>query len=244
MELNISLAAEPILHLGPLVITNSMLTSLIVTFVILLLFLLSIKKVSLVPGGIQNFVEFIVESLLNFSATIVGEKKAKEFFPLFATIFLYVLFSNWLGLLPGVGTIGIWEELHGKNLLIPLFRSPSADLNNTLAIALVAVIAIQYYGVKHLGMAYFKKFFDLSNAINFFVGLLEIVSDFSKSISFSFRLFGNIFAGEVLLLVISALLPFAGPLPFLGLEIFVGFIQALVFSMLTLVFIQVATSHH
>ncbi len=235
MDLNISLAAEPIFEVGPLVVTNAVLTSWIVISFIVLLFFIGIRKLALIPSGIQNVVEFIVESLLNFSAGIVGEKKAKDSFPIFATIFIYVLFSNWIGLLPGVGPIGIWEEHLGKTILIPFFRSPSADLNNTFAIAIIAVIIVHIYGVKYLGLSYFKKF----------INILEFISEFfSRPISFSFRLFGNIFAGEVLLLVISSLLPLIGPIPFLGLEIFVGAIQALVFSMLTLVFIDVATSHH
>ena len=127
---------------------------------------------------------------------------------------------------------------------MPLFRGPTADLNTTIALALISVFMIQFYGFKHLGLKYLKKFFNFSNPINAFIGILELISEFSRIISFAFRLFGNIFAGEVLLTVISFLIPFIAPLPFLGLEIFVGFIQALVFTMLSLVFISMATSHH
>jgi len=221
-----------------------MLTAVITSLLIIIFFTLATTRLKLVPSGIQNIAEITIDSLMNFTKSVVGEKKGKEFFPLIATIFLYVLISNWLGLLPGVGSIGVKEIIHGKEELIPLFRSPSADLNNTFAIAIVALIAIQYYGIKHLGLSYFSKFFNFSGVINFLVGLLELVLEIAKSISFSFRLFGNIFAGEVLLVVISFLIPYFMPIPFLGIEIFIGFIQALVFSMLTLVFLQVATSHH
>ena len=239
MDLNISLAAEPVFHFGSVVITNSILTSWVVMFFIIFVFGIGAFKKSLVPSGVQNFVEVIIEGLFGFAVSIVGQKKAKEFFAIFGTIFIYVIFSNWFGLIPGVGPLGVWEELHGKTILIPLFRSPSADLNNTFAIAIVAVIAITYFGIKHLKFSFFKKFTAPG------IGLLEFIGEyFSRPLSFAFRLFGNIFAGEVLLLVISSLLPLFGPIPFLALEIFVGFIQALVFSLLTLVFIGIGTSHH
>ena len=125
---------------------------------------------------------------------------------------------------------------------IPLFRGSTADLNTTLALALIAVVSIQYFGIRDLKLAYFKKFINLSNPIMFFVGILELISEVSKIISFAFRLFGNMFAGEVLLTVIGSLVPIIAPLPFPGLEIFVGFIQALVFSMLTAVFLSMAVS--
>lgn len=136
---------------------------------------------------------------------------------------------------------GEHEEAHAT--LTPLFRGTTADLNMTLALAVVAVIAIQYYGFRAAGIHYSGRFFDLSNPINFFVGILEIVSDISKIMSFAFRLFGNIFAGEVLLAVIAFLIPLIVPLPFLFLELFVGFVQALVFSMLTAVFLNVSLAH-
>ncbi|EKD86387.1 MAG: hypothetical protein ACD_37C00314G0001, partial [uncultured bacterium] len=147
----------------------------------------------------------------------------------------------WAGLLPGVGSIGL-ERIHGgEKEFIPLFRAGSADLNTSLALALISMITIQMVGIKALGVAYLQRFFNFKNPLYFYVGLLELISEFSKVISFSFRLFGNIFAGEVLLAVIAFLIPVIAPIPFLGMEIFVGFIQALVFSMLTAVFINAAT---
>ncbi|MEK7119573.1 MAG: F0F1 ATP synthase subunit A, partial [Patescibacteria group bacterium] len=161
------------------------------------------------------------------------------FFPLLASLFLFIITANWMGLLPGVGTIGFF---HGEEFT-PLLRGATADLNTTLGLALVAVLAIQYFGFVTVGGHYSTRFLNFKNPIEFFLGILEMVSEVSKVISFAFRLFGNIFAGEVLLTVMAFLMPFIVPLPFLMLELFVGFIQALVFSMLTAVFLNVAVSH-
>jgi F-type H+-transporting ATPase subunit a len=145
-------------------------------------------------------------------------------------------------LFPGFGTIGLEKIEEGHRAFIPLFRAGTADLNTTMAFALLSVLIIQLAGLKMLGLSYLKKFFIFNNPIMFFVGLLELMGEFTKIISFSFRLFGNIFAGEVLLTVIAFLMPIIAPIPFLGLELFVGFIQSVVFSMLTCVFLSVATT--
>jgi F-type H+-transporting ATPase subunit a len=159
-----------------------------------------------------------------------------------ATIFLFVLVSNWIGLLPGVGSILI-NDGHGHQ--IPLLRAAAADLNFTLALGVLAVVVVNLIAIVTLGIrSHAGKFFNFSGPINFFVGILELVSEFAKIISFSFRLFGNIFAGEVLLVIVAFLVPYVAPLPFLFLEVFVGFIQAFVFAMLALVFIAVATTEH
>lgn len=247
MGLGISIAAEPIFEIGNLVITNSLFTTFIVIglfFLIVILF--KTHKLETFPQGksLQNFLEIIIEGFLNFFSSIVGITKARLFFPFLTTLFLFVLISNWFGLLPGVGSIGIWETHNGENILVPLFRAPTADLNTTIALALIGVIYIQIQGIKHLNLNYFKKFFNFSSPIFFFVGFLELISEFTKIISFAFRLFGNIFAGEVLLSVMFFLLPALAPLPFLGLEIFVGVIQALVFAMLLTVFTAGATHKH
>lgn len=176
--------------------------------------------------------------------SIAGAVKAKRFFPLVATLFAFILFSNWSGLLPGVGSIGFDGIHNGHEVFIPYFRAPTADVNTTLALGLITMVMVQVYGFKYLGLKYFKKFFDFSNPINFFVGILELISDVSKIISFTFRLFGNIIAGEILLLVMAMLVPVLGPTPFIALELFVGFIQALVFMMLASVFINMATIGH
>lgn len=243
-NLHIAISAEPIFNLGPILITNSMLVSLIITIGLSAFAIAVSKKIKFTdrPRGIQAFLESIIEALFNFTASIGGERLAKQIFPYIATFFLFILLGNWFGLLPGVGTIGIIEKEH--HAFIPLFRGATADLNITLALALCSVALIQYVGMKNLGLGYFKKFIDFSNPIKFFIGILESVAEFAKILSFSFRLFGNIFAGEVLLTVMAFLVPLAVPIPFLGLEIFVGVVQALVFSMLTLVFMNLATIHH
>ncbi len=248
-SLHISIAAEPVFHIGDFAVTNSLLT----TFVVMLLLFLIAASVSLAPvttvGGkkikkVPALVEMFVGGFYNFLSPILG-KRIESLFPLLMTFFLFIIIGNWIGLLPGVGPIGFTEHTEHGELFVPLFRGPNADLSTTLALALVSVIATQFLSIKALGAAgYISKFINFKNPINFFVGILELVGEIAKVLSFSFRLFGNIFAGEVLLIVISFLVPIIMPIPFLGLEIFVGFIQALVFTMLTSVFIVVATEHH
>jgi F-type H+-transporting ATPase subunit a len=199
------------------------------------------RNLKIVPGRLQSFAEIIVGGLHSLFQSILHDKTA-VFFPVLATIFLFIINLNWIGLFPGVGTIGLEKIEAGHKAFVPIFRAGTADLNTTLALSLIVVTLIQYTGFASLGRGYLKKFFDISNPINFYVGILELISEFSKIISFAFRLFGNIFAGEVLLTVIAFLMPVFAPLPFIGLELFVGFIQALVFSMLTTVFLAVAST--
>jgi F-type H+-transporting ATPase subunit a len=234
--------------------------------------------------------EMVIEYIWNLANGISG-KWTPRFFPIVTTIFLFVLASNWMGLLPGVGSIGWLEhphdpetvgyvangpfltaekaeplpveeqqtaegegaEAHGAGYhVIPFFRPPSTDLNFTLALGFLAIFLVQFFGVRSLGPGYFKKFFDTSGfkqgaffgAIGIFVGILELISEFARILSFGFRLFGNIFAGEVLLGVMAFLIPYIASLPFYGLEVFVGFIQAAVFMMLALVFFSTATAGH
>lgn len=248
-DLHISISAERVFDVFGVPITNSIVTSWAVSL-LLIIFALSFSRNFKLKGKFtrtQLFVETIIEALYGLVVSIAGTAKAKIFFPLVATFFLYIVPSNWTGLLPGAGTVGFQGILHGKEAFIPVLRAPTADLNTTLALALIAMFFVQFYGFKYQGFAYLKKFFDFSNPINTFVGILELVSDLSKVISFAFRLFGNIFAGEVLLAVIAYLtasfLPIA-PLPFFGLELFVGLIQGLVFMMLATVFINMATIGH
>lgn len=244
----ISIKAEPIFHLGHFVITNSYLLSL-VCLIILSIVALNLKsKISLIPGKLQGIFELLIEQLLQLMDSILGNRsKSEKYLPIIATIFLFVLLSNWLGLLPGVGSIGVKEGLDhlGEVKYVPLFRAPGADLNFTLALAMISILFVQLFGIMSLGIKkHFGKFFTLKNPIYTFVGLLEFLSEFTKIISFSFRLFGNVFAGEVLLIIIGFLTPYLVPLPFLFLEVFVGMIQAFIFSMLTLVFIAISVSEH
>jgi len=242
-SLHISISAEKVFVLfDKIPVTNSILTTWLVMVLLFIFSLLATHNLSLVPGYIQSIAEIIIEGLYRLYETVIGDK-IKTYFPLLATLFIFIIFLNWAGLLPGVGTIGI-DKIEDEHIeFIPLFRSGSADLNMTIALALIAFLVIQFTGIKNSGFTYFKKFLNFTSPINFFVGILELLSEFSKIISFAFRLFGNIFAGEVLLTVIAFLVPLIAPLPFLGLELFVGFIQALVFSMLTAAFISLAVAH-
>jgi F-type H+-transporting ATPase subunit a len=270
----IGMAAEPIGHLPLLgTVTNSLVTTWLVMAILIILALAAMRKRALVPSGLQNMMEALVEALWNLGEDVAGRKRVSKFFPIVATIFFFVLVSNWLGLVPGVGPIGIKEHLEGHEVLIPILRSPSTDLMTTAALALISVILTQIFGVQALGFfGYFSKFINVKgiwnvigalagfrpraakgpgigmmifmSIVEFIMGLLELVAEIAKILSFSFRLFGNIFAGEVLLAVIAFLVPYMLPLPFLGLEVFVGFIQAFVFAVLTLVFMTIATTVH
>lgn len=245
MTAEVSLAAEPIAHIGHFVITNSMLTTAIITVGLIVLASIAKRKFTSKPkiSGLQNIIEYIVEGALGLMDSITGDRKnSKRFFPLAMTLFIFILCANWFGLLPGVGPIGLHEVVDGKATLVPLLRGASADLNTTFALAIISFFSFQFFGIATIGFfKYGSKFLNVTNPIKFFLGIIESVSEIAKVLSLSFRLFGNIFAGEVLLLIVGALIPIVAPLPFFALEIFVGFIQAFIFAMLTTVFLRVAT---
>lgn len=307
-NLHISISAEPVFHLGQLTITNSILTSVIVSLLILGFALavnrsLTSNKPTKKIGTLQNIAEFLVEGLYNLIQGVTNDHtKTRRFMPLIVSYFLFILCNNWFGLIPGVGTIGFKETAEGEKtaillqqditipvsqvqasetkplevtkatdgqhtevvpeltaaeakaethevaekheVFVPYFRAGTADLNTTIALALITQIAAQFWGLSYLHFDYLKKFINFSNPIMFFVGILELVGEFSKIMSYAFRLFGNIFAGEVLLTVIGALVPLVVPMAFYGLEVFVGAIQAFVFSLLSIIFYQVATLGH
>lgn len=245
--LHIEIAAEKIFTLFGLPITNTLLMSWVVFGLLTTAAILVSRRINLIPQALQNVFEFFVERLLGMMEGVFGTReKAEKYFPVVATIFIFILLSNWLGIFPGTGSVGFFERGEdGEAIFIPLFRSGASDLNFTLGLAIVAVFLIHIFGVGAIGaMKHAGKFFNVRSPINFFVGILELVSEVAKIISFSFRLFGNIFAGEVLLLIMAFLIPYAVPVPFLMLEIFVGFVQALVFAMLTMVFISIAVQHN
>ncbi|MCX7881356.1 MAG: F0F1 ATP synthase subunit A [Patescibacteria group bacterium] len=244
---HISLKAEKVFEIFGFPITNSYLTSLMVIFLFFIIgqyysfqLTLPLKKRS----GLFFMINYINNALFSFFSPILGENTFL-IYPVVAGFFIYILFQNWLGLLPGVGSLLIKIHHHEETHFIPLLRGATADLNTTISLGLLSVLITQIYGIRLLGIKeYIKKFFNLKNPISFFTGFLEIVSEFSKIFSFGFRLFGNIFAGEVLLTVIAFLLPILASFPFLLLEIFVGFMQAVVFATLTAVFISLAVSKH
>jgi F-type H+-transporting ATPase subunit a len=242
----VSLAGERVFVVSGVPISNTMIAAWLTTVVLVVLAWLATRKMSDVPGGLQNVFEFVMETWLNLAEGIVGAKGARRYFPLFMTIFLFIVVANWLGLLPGFGSIGVWHNEGAKPVLVPFFRSANTDLNTTLALALISVFATQYYGARALGLAkHVGRFIDVRHGpIGFMIGFLELVGEIARILSFSFRLFGNIFAGEMLLAVLAFLVPWVVALPFLGLELFVGFIQGFIFAMLTLVFISVATAGH
>ncbi len=233
----ITIAAEKIFHIGSWPVTNAVLLSTIALIVLAAAAFLLSKKLSLVPGSLQGFFEFLLDELLSLMDTILGERRLSErYLPLIGTIFLFIVTSNWLGLLP---LSAFYVSEHGH--ILPLFRSPASDLNFTIALAIISVFSVNLLGSVAIGVGrHLSKFFTLKNPIFSFVGLLEFLSEFIKIVSFSFRLFGNVFAGEVLLMIVGFLVPQIVPLPFLFLEIFVGFIQAFIFAMLTLVFLGMA----
>lgn len=248
----ISLKPELLAEIGSFQVTNTFLVTIAVSLMLIIGSWVLRSRLKTVPGMFQNIAESILEFLLSTVDSIMqDEKLTRRTFPLVATIFLFVLAANWIELVPGLGTIGIWGSHEGHAALIPFIRSNSADLNMTLALSLIAVFSIQFFGIATIGAAkYASKFFvspmHKPYGIGTFVGLLELVGEVSKIISFSFRLFGNIFAGEVLLIVMLMLTRYLVPVPFLIMELFVGVIQALVFAMLTAVFIKIATvePHH
>ncbi len=222
--------------LGEFPITNTLLVSWIAIGILVVSSLITRFQIRLIPTGIQNFFEAILELGFQTVSDLAGDKKAKVFFPFMITFFLYIIVSNWLGLLPGFGTI----TYKG----VPLLRSINSDLNMTLALALVSAIATHIFAVKYLGIKNYLLRWVALNPIFLFVGILEIISEFTKIVSLSFRLFGNIFAGEVVLSTISSIFAFVLPLPFYFLEIIVGFVQAAVFAMLTLVFMVLLSEKH
>ena len=258
-----TLYAEQIGHIGPLPVTNALFTTWVAVLIIIII-ALSIKlKASLIPKGFQSFFEFMIEGAMNLADQVTGNKKiTAKVFPLAFTIFIFVLINNWIGLLPlgGFGIIEVGE--HGK-AFIPFIRSGTADINTTLALGIMSVIASNVFGIISIGVwKMFNKYVNLkafrdmikkvrkeptvliSTPIMFFVGILELIGEFAKIASLSFRLFGNVFAGEVLLMSMSAIVAYILPLPFMALEIFVGVIQAFIFALLTLVYFTIAATDH
>lgn len=235
-----SFQPEAILHLGDFRITNTVIDTLLIDTIIVIASFMLARNIKLIPGLYQNIVEIIIQLFYEMTES-VAQEKAKKIFPYFMSFFIFILLANWSALLPGVNSIGFFEE--GK--LVPILRSTTSDLNTTLGLALVSVVATHILSIKTVGLSnYLSRYFSL-NPINLFIGVLEIISEITKLVSLSFRLFGNIFAGEVVLLTVFSIFAFLLPLPFLFLEVIVGLVQALVFSMLTMVFMSIlTTSHH
>ena len=240
-EVHVALAAEKLFSIGPFPVTNSILTTWIVTLLLIAFAFFATRKIQAVPGFLQNIAEAMVEAFQDLVSSVAGDK-TKVFLPIVTTFFFFIIVGNYFGLLPGVGSVGFFEMHDGHRTFVPYLRSINSDLNTTLALALVSLFATHYLSIRYLGLGgYLGKFFSL-NPIFLFVGLLEIVSEITKLFSLSFRLFGNVFAGEVLLTTASTkLFAIIVPIPFYFLELLVGFVQALIFAMLTLVFMVILT---
>jgi len=249
-------------------ITNTLFCTWITIVLVLIIVYFGTRKRDLIPSGFQNFVEWGVEGIQNLVVGAVGREKGRKFFPLVGTFFFFALFANILDIFPGIDTIG-WVNLtqvkaahlsppgsfllfgNYTSMIVPWFRPPTSDLNVTFSMALISVIVTQIFGFITLGagthVSKYLRFKDLfthgfQGPIEFFVGLVELVTEISRILSFAFRLFGNIFAGSAVLAVFAFLVPALGDIIFIPFEIFVALVQALVFALLTLVFLQMATT--
>jgi F-type H+-transporting ATPase subunit a len=242
-------------------ITNTLLCAWISIICMFVVLFIGTRRQDLIPSGLQNALEWFIEVIQNLIEGVAGKEKGKKFFPLVATFFLFILFCNLLDVIPGVDTIGtITTNVSGPLLfgahssdITPWLRPATTDLNLTLAMALVSVVATQIVSFSMLGFKeQISKYLNFRaikekggmGFIDFMVGLLEIISELGRLISFSFRLFGNVFAGSVLLAVFAYLLPVVANIIFVPFELFVGAIQAFVFAFLTLLFMQVGTTSH
>jgi len=231
MNIHIALTGEPVFSFLGINFTNTFVIAIVLTLLIIAFFLLAFRKKEMVPGKVQNLFEWILESIFDLFDGMTGDrKKTEEIFPLAATLFILILSCNLLEIVPGLG-------------IFPFLRSPSSDVHFTFALAIFSMAFIHIAALNKLKIKeYVKKYVKFESPIMFFVGALEGIGEITRTFSLGVRLFGNLFAGEILLTVVSFLVPFLVPLPFLGLEIFVGFIQALVFSSLITVFYVVTTA--
>jgi len=263
MKENITLFAEPIYHYKNFPITNALLTSWVAVLIIIVLAFFLRSKLRVIPGKLQNIFEIIVEGALSLCDQVTNSRALSlRIFPIAISVFFFILVNNWLGILP-LGGFGIIEKSKEGLSFIPFLRGGTADINTTIALAVMAVLGANIFGVFSIGLwKTFNKYVNLKvlsgiftkirreptiiivAPITFFVGLIEIVGEFAKVASLSFRLFGNVFAGEVLLVSMAALVAYVVPIPFLFLELLVGVIQALIFSILLVVYFTIGATDH
>jgi F-type H+-transporting ATPase subunit a len=258
------LPPEVVFHLFGFPITNSIIGAWLTMMVLVVFSYIITRRMKIVPGRLQSAFEFLLGWLYNLCTRVAGEENGRRFFPVVATIFLFVAFNAWLSLIPGFGSLTI-ANIEGHH--VHLLRGANTDINMPLALALVSFVFVEYFGLKSLGIRYLRKFVNVgqffrsigyvakgrlragfgglfNGFIDVFVGFLETLSEFIRIVSFTFRLFGNMTAGEILLLIAAFLVPWVFAIPFYGLELLVGFVQALIFAGLTLVFLTLATVHH
>ncbi len=258
-----TLFAEPVSHYGNFTVTNALLSSWLAVLVIIVLALMLKKKLREVPNILQNIFEIILEGALDLCDQVTNSRAlSMKVFPIAISVFFFVLINNWLGLLP-IGGLGLLERGKEGMAFIPFLRSGTADVNTTIALAVMAVLGANLFGIFSIGIwKLFNKYVNLKALgqiftkirqdktviivapITFFVGLLELIGEFAKVASLSFRLFGNVFAGEVLLASMAAIIAYVLPVPFLFMEILVGVIQALIFSMLLVVYFTISATDH
>ena len=240
---HVELAPPTIFEIGGFQVTNTLLSAWLTTVVVLVLFVGGTSRMRIVPGRVQGVLEMLIEALYGFVSGVVGERFGRPFFPILATIFIFVAFNAWIALLPIYQVVGFKAD-GAEHVTTHLLRSAGTDINMPLALAIVAFVFIEAWGFKVHKIGYLREFFRFGNPIQTFIGLLELLSHFIRLISFTFRLFGNMLAGEIILLMITFLLIFTAPLAFYALELLVGGVQALVFVGLTLVFALLAVSPH
>jgi F-type H+-transporting ATPase subunit a len=256
----VPLKAVPLVQIGKFAVTNSMLVTWIVALAIIIFAQIATRHIKPIPSGAQNFWEWLVESLYNFLEGIIGRELVSKTFWFFATIFIFILFVNWFGLIPGVGTIGWghYDAAGAFHIDRPLLRGGNADLNMTTAMSLIFFVLWLIWALQAQGIGGFLKhlfapkgettgFIRIMMIVIFFmVGWLEIVSILFRPVSLSFRLFGNIYAGESILEAMSTMIPWLSwllPIPFYFMELLVGVVQALVFMLLTAVFTMLIAQH-
>lgn len=243
--IKVALAPEIIGNLWGLPVTNTLLMSWAVIIILGVLAFVIGRNVKLIPSRMQTLLESLFGFVYDYIAeTLESRDMARRFFPLLLTIFLFIFAANMLEFTPGIGSVGLFHPstISGQaDEFSPLFRSANTDLNATLALAIISFLVIEFTGVFTIGVwKYAQKFVSFRSVIGFAVGIIELFSEITRLISFSFRLFGNIFAGEVLILVVGYFVPYFLPVPIMVFEVFVGFIQAAIFSLLTLFFIKIA----
>jgi F-type H+-transporting ATPase subunit a len=243
----IHLAPQALFSIGQWPVTNTLLTTVTVSVLLIAFALFAGRSLTMKPGKMQAVLELLVSYPYQFvKDTLENDAVAEKIYPVIMTIFLLVLGVNWFGNLPITEGIGLIRHgAPGSAEIVPFLYSGSTDLNFTLALAVIAFLVVEFFGIAALGaVRYGKKFISFKSPLAFAIGLIELVSELARLISFSFRLFGNVFAGKVLILVILAFVPYLLPVPFQGFEWFVGFIQAAIFAMLTLFFTKIAISGH
>lgn len=242
--IHIALAPGELFSVWGIPITNTLLSTWLAFLLLALVGVLVGRNLKLIPGRVQVIFETIISFAQSYMEEVLEDKKlARRYLPLILTLFFFILLSNLLGLLPGIGSIGFYTTDHGHTEFVSLLYPANTDLNVTLALAIIAFVAIEIAGVTAIGfLKYAGKFVTFKSALGFFVGILELISELARLLTFSFRLFGNMFAGKVLILIATFFVPLVLPVPLMAYEVLVSFIQATIFALLTLFFIKIAVS--